>query len=39
MVDAIDRKKQLKRWLGQWKINLICNPNPEIKNLSNENFD
>ena len=31
---AINREKQLKRWLRQWKINLIKEMNPDFKDLS-----
>lgn len=34
--NAIDREKQLKRWHRQWKINLIKEMNPEMKDLSEE---
>ena len=30
---ALNREKQLKRWHRQWKINLIKNFNPEMKDL------
>jgi putative endonuclease len=29
MAEAIAREKQLKRWHGQWKINLIESENPD----------
>ena len=31
---ALNREKQLKRWHRQWKINLIKEMNPELKDLS-----
>lgn len=31
--DAIDREKQLKRWLRQWKIDLIEKDNPDWNEL------
>ncbi len=31
--DAIDREKQLKRWLRQWKIELIEKDNPDWNEL------
>lgn len=34
--NAINREKQLKRWHRQWKINLIKEMNPEMKDLSAE---
>ena len=34
--NAIDREKQLKRWHRQWKINLIKEMNPEMKDLAAE---
>lgn len=34
--NAIDREKQLKRWYRQWKINLIKEMNPDMKDLSEE---
>ena len=33
---ALNREKQLKRWHRQWKINLIKEMNPELKDLSEE---
>ena len=30
---AIDREKQLKRWHGKWKINLIKSINPKMNDL------
>jgi putative endonuclease len=33
---AINREKQLKNWHREWKINLICQFNPEWKDLSGE---
>ena len=30
---ALNREKQLKRWHRQWKINLIKEFNPEMKDL------
>jgi putative endonuclease len=32
--NAIAREKQLKRWHRQWKINLIKEENPEMKDLA-----
>lgn len=31
---ALNREKQLKRWHRAWKINLIKEKNPELKDLS-----
>lgn len=31
---ALNREKQLKRWHRDWKINLIKEHNPELKDLS-----
>jgi putative endonuclease len=33
---AIIREKQLKRWHRNWKINLIKQENPEMKDLAND---
>ena len=30
---AIEREKQLKNWLHEWKINLIKKTNPKLKTL------
>jgi putative endonuclease len=35
-MNAIVREKQLKRWHRDWKINLIKEMNPEMKDLSEE---
>jgi putative endonuclease len=34
--DAIKREKQLKNWHRDWKINLIMQENPEMKDLAEE---
>lgn len=34
--DAIYREKQLKHWKREWKINLIQEMNPLLKDLSNQ---
>ena len=34
MENAIRREKQIKNWHSEWKWNLICNQNPELKDLS-----
>ena len=34
MQDAIRREKQLKNWHREWKINLIKQENPEMKDLA-----
>lgn len=36
IADAITRKKQLKNWHRQWKINLIESMNHEWEDLSSE---
>jgi putative endonuclease len=35
---AIEREKQLKNWHRQWKINLIRQENPEMKDLAADWF-
>ncbi len=34
--DAIVREKKLKRWHRDWKINLILQENPDMKDLAAE---
>lgn len=34
--DAIQREKQLKNWHREWKINLIKEFNPDMKDLSSD---
>ena len=34
--EAITREKQMKKWYREWKIELIENNNPELKDLYNE---
>ena len=36
--DAIEREKQLKNWHRAWKLNLIKEINPEMKDLAEEWF-
>ena len=36
ITDAIDREKQLKNWHREWKLNLIRDMNPYMKDLSFE---
>ncbi|KOH44967.1 endonuclease [Sunxiuqinia dokdonensis] len=38
MDECINREKQLKNWHRDWKINLIREGNPEMKDLSAEWF-
>jgi putative endonuclease len=33
---ALEREKQLKRWRREWKMNLIKEVNPELKDLYSE---
>jgi putative endonuclease len=33
---TIDREKQLKRWHREWKINLIREDNPDMKDLADD---
>ncbi|MBN1414157.1 MAG: GIY-YIG nuclease family protein [Bacteroidales bacterium] len=35
---AISKEKQLKNWHRNWKINLIKEANPEMKDLANDWF-
>lgn len=36
IVTAIKREKQLKKWHREWKLNLIKEQNPELKDLSGD---
>ncbi|UEG53573.1 GIY-YIG nuclease family protein [Mucilaginibacter daejeonensis] len=36
ITDAIDREKQLKNWHRDWKIKLIQEMNPEMRNLKGD---
>jgi putative endonuclease len=36
MIDAITRKKQIKKWRRAWKIELIERNNPQWRDLYNE---
>lgn len=36
---AIEREKQLKRWHRPWKLNLIRQMNPDMKDLAADFFD
>jgi len=38
IIDAITREKQLKNWRREWKLTLIRNVNPEMRDLSKELF-
>jgi putative endonuclease len=39
IVDAIAREKQIKNWHRDWKINLIREENPDMKDLAADWYD
>ena len=39
MTQAITREKQLKNWHREWKLNLISELNPDLKDLAADWFD
>ena len=37
--DAIKREKNMKKWIREWKINLIVEDNPDWRDLSKDWFE